>query len=67
MELVRLNKIQQSFINMKSANKEIKLGMPEPPGPEVLGNTFESGVIELPTHKHKWTQEENRMLWKCYF
>ena len=39
----------------------------EPPGPEVLGNTSESGVIELPTHKHKWTQEENRMLWKCYF
>ena len=75
--MVRLNKIQQSFINMKSANKEIKLGILElptgsaivskPPGPEVLGNTSESVVIELPTYKHKWTQEENRMLWKCYF
>ena len=32
-----------------------------------LGNISESGVIELPTHNHKWTQEENRMLWKCYF
>ena len=74
--MVRLNKIQQFFINIKSANKEIKLGMlelpmgsvmvSEPPEPEVLGNTSESGVIELPTHKHKWTQEENRMLWKCY-
>ena len=62
---------------MKSANKEIKLGIPElptgsamvsePHGPEVLGKTSESGVIELPTHKHKWMQEENRMLWKCYF
>ena len=62
---------------MKSANKEIKLRMlelptgsamvSEPPGPKVLGNTSETGVIELPTHKHKWTQEENRMLWKCYF
>ena len=62
---------------MKSANREIKLGMPElptgsamvseSPGLEVLGSTSESGVIELPTHKHKWTQEENRMLWKCYF
>ena len=57
---------------MKSANTKIKLGMPElptgsamvsePPRTEVLGNTSESGVIELPTHKHKWTQEENRML-----
>ena len=75
--MVRLNKIQQSLINMKSANKEIKLGILElptgsaivskPPGPEVLGNTSESVVIELPTYKHKWTQEENRMLWKCYF
>ena len=61
--MVRLNKIQQSFTNMKSANKEIKLGIPElptgsamvsePPGPKVLGNTSESGVIELPTRKHK--------------
>ena len=33
----------------------------EPPRPEVWGNTSESGVIELPTRKHKWTQEENRM------
>ena len=39
----------------------------EPPGPEVLGNTSESEVTELPTRKHKWTQKENRMLWKCYF
>ena len=36
-----------------------------PPGPNVLGNTSESGVTELPTHKHKWMQEENRMLRKC--
>ena len=57
---------------MKSGNKEIKLGIPEllmgsamvsePPGPEVLGNTSESGVIELPRRKRKWMQEENRML-----
>ena len=57
---------------MKSGNKEIKLRIPElltgsamvsePPGPEVLGNTSESGIIELPTHKRKWMQEENRML-----
>ena len=39
----------------------------EPPGPEVLDNTSESGVIALPTRKLQWTQEENRMLWKCYF
>ena len=62
---------------MKSANTEIKLGMSElptrsvmvsePAEPEVLGKTSESGVIELSTHKHKWVQEENRMLWKCYF
>ena len=62
---------------MKSANTEQKLGMPElptgstmmpePSGPEVLGNTSESGVTDLFTHKHKWTQEENRMFWKCYF
>ena len=62
---------------MKSANTEIKLEMPElpmgsaivskPPGPEVLGNTSESGVIKLPTRKHRWTQEENRMLWKYQF
>ena len=31
--------------------------MSEPLGPEVLSNTSESGVIELPTRKHKWTQE----------
>ena len=30
--------------------------------PEVMGNTSESVVIELPTHKQKQTQEENRML-----
>ena len=62
---------------MKSANTEIKLEMSElpmgsaivskPPGPEVLGNTSESGVIKLPTRKHRWTQEENRMLWKYHF
>ena len=39
----------------------------EPPGLEVLGNISESGVIELTTRKHKWTQEENRVLQKCYF
>ena len=39
----------------------------QPPEPEVWGNTSESGVIELPTSKRRWTQEENRMLWKCYF
>ena len=75
--MVRLNKIQQSFINTKSTKIEIKLGIPElptgsamvsePPAPEVWGNTSESGLIELPTLKHKWTQEDNRMLWKCYF
>ena len=58
-------------------NTEIKLGMPElpmgsamvsePPRREVLGSTSESGVTELPTCKHKWTQEENKILWKCYF
>ena len=47
---------------MKSANKEIKLGMLELPAgsaivseplrPEVLGNTSESGVTELPKHKN---------------
>ena len=62
---------------MKSANTEIRLGMrelpkgsvmvSEPAGPEVLGKTSESGVIELPTHKYKLVQEENRMLWKRYF
>ena len=30
-----------------------------------MGNTSESGLTELPTHKHKWMQEENRILWKC--
>ena len=75
--MVHLNKIQQSLTNIKSTNIKIKLGIPElptesvtvskAPGPEVLGNTSESGVIELPTCKHKWTQEENRMLWKHYF
>ena len=20
----------------------------------------------MPTHEHKWMQEENKMLWKCY-
>ena len=41
--------------------------VPESPGPEVLGNNSESGVIELSTRKHKRTQEEDRTLWKCYF
>ena len=39
----------------------------ESPKPEVLGNTSESGVIELSIHNHKWTREKNRMLWKCCF
>ena len=39
----------------------------EPPGPVLLGNISGSEVIELPTRKHKWTQEENRMLYKFYF
>ena len=61
-------------MNMKSANTEIKLRMPESPmgnatvsespRSEVLGNTSESGVIQLPTLKHKWMGEESRMLWK---
>ena len=61
---------------MESLNIEMNLGMPgsptgaetvsEPPGPEVLGNTSDSGVIELPKHKQKWTQDENRKLWLCY-
>ena len=33
---------------------------------EALGNDFEFGVV-LPKHKYKWTQGENRMLWKFYF
>ena len=62
---------------MKDTKLEIRLGMPElpmesamvsePPRTEVWGNTSESGVIGLPRRKHKWTQEENRMLSKCYF
>ena len=64
-------------MNMKSANTEIKLRMPElpmgsaivceSPRPDVLGNTSESGVIQLPTLKHKWMEEENRMLRKRNF
>ena len=75
--MVRLNKIQQFLINMKSANTKIKLWMSElpmgsaivseSPRAEVLGNTSESGIIQLPTHNHKWMQAENRMLWNCYF
>ena len=40
----------------------------EPPGPEVKGNTSDSGVIEVPTNskKVKWTPKQNRLLWKCY-
>ena len=62
---------------MKSTNTEIKVGMAEvptgsamvfePPGLVFFGSTSESGVIELSTLKHKWTQEENRMLQNCYF
>ena len=62
---------------MKSTNTEIKLGMPElptrsdmvsePPKSEVLGNTSESGMIELSIHNHKLTREKNRILWKCRF
>ena len=62
---------------MKGTNTEIKLWMPElptgsamvseSPKPDVLGNTSESGVIELSIHNHKWTREKNRMLWKCCF
>ena len=72
-----LNKIQKSFINVKSTNTETTLQMSElptrsvmvlePPRSEVLGNTSGSGVTELPTRKHKWTLEENKMLWNCYF
>ena len=61
--MASLNKIQQSFSNMKSTNTEIKLEIPElpmgngmvskPPRPDILGNTSEFGVIELPTSKHK--------------
>ena len=39
----------------------------ESPRPEVLDNTSESVVIQLPTLKHKWMEEENRMLWKRNF
>ena len=59
---------------MKSTNTETKLEMSElstgsamvskPTRPEVLGNTFGSGVIDMLTRKHKWTLEGNRMLWK---
>ena len=62
---------------MKSANTEIKLRIPElpmgsatvseSPRSEVFDNTSESVVIQLPTLKHKWMGEENRMLWKCNF
>ena len=64
-------------MNMKSANTEIKQRMPElpmgsaivseSPRPDVLGNTSESVVIQLPTLKDKWMEEENRMLWKRNF
>ena len=62
---------------MKGTNTDITLGMlelptgsamlSEPPGPEVSTSTSESGITELPTNKHKQAQEENRMLWKCFF
>ena len=54
--------MQQPFINMKSADTEIKLGMSEvpmgcamvfePPKPDNLGATSESGVIHFPTRTH---------------
>ena len=62
---------------MKSTNTETKLEISElsmgsvmvfkSPRPEVLGNTFGSGVIVMPTRRHKSTLEGNRMLWKCSF
>ena len=61
--MVCLNKIQQSFMIMKSTNTEIKLGMPELP----TGSEMVSKPTRLHASKHKWTQEENRMLWKSYF
>ena len=64
-------------MNMKSANTEIKIRMPELPmgsaivseypRPEVLGSTSESVIIQLPTLKHKWIEEQSRMLWKRNF
>ena len=75
--MVYLNKIHKSFTNMKSTNTETKLEMSElstgsvmvfkPPRPEVSRNTFGSGVIDMPTRKHKWMLEGNRTLWKCSF
>ena len=75
--MVYLNKIDKSFINMKSTNTETKLEMSElstgsvtvfkPHRPDVLSKTLGSGVIDMPTRKHKWTFERNRMLWKCSF
>ena len=76
---MRLNKIQQSFTNMKSTNTEIKLAMlelhtesamvsePSPPDQKFWATLLNLGVIELPTRKHKWTQEGNGILWKSYF
>ena len=39
----------------------------EPPGPEVLGNTSGSGVIELPTHKHKIDTRREQNVLKVLF
>ena len=50
---------------MKLGMSELLTGsamVSESPGTEVLGNTSESGVTELLTHKRKWTQEEHRIL-----
>ena len=63
--MVSLNKIQQHFLNMKSINTKIKLGMlelaagsalvSEAPKPDV------TGIIELSSRNYKWKQEENRI------
>ena len=37
-----------------------------PPGPEVMCNTFESGVNELPKQRQKWSPKDNRKLWETY-
>ena len=74
--MLRLNKIQQSLVNMKSTNTEIKLAIPELPTgsaivsePTSLDQKFWAtllnlGVIELPTRKHKWTQDMSGIFWK---
>ena len=61
---------------MNSTNTEKNMGMSELPMASAMvsetlrskgfDNKFELVVIELSTRKHKCTQEENRILWKCY-